>query len=51
MGERVQLVVDGGTTPRKVPTTIVNLAEDGRWSLLREGAITLAEIEDLLGDQ
>jgi tRNA threonylcarbamoyl adenosine modification protein (Sua5/YciO/YrdC/YwlC family) len=51
MGERVQLVVDGGTTPRTVPTTIVNLTEDGRWSLLREGAITLAEIEDLLGDQ
>ncbi len=51
MGERVQLVVDGGTTPRTVPTTIINLTEDGRWSLLREGAITLAEIEDLLGDQ
>jgi tRNA threonylcarbamoyl adenosine modification protein (Sua5/YciO/YrdC/YwlC family) len=51
MGERVQLVVDGGTTPRTVPTTIVNLSEDGRWSLQREGAITLVAIEDLLGDQ
>jgi len=51
MGERVQVVVDGGTTPRTVPTTIVNLTENGQWSLLREGAITLAEIEDLLGDQ
>jgi tRNA threonylcarbamoyl adenosine modification protein (Sua5/YciO/YrdC/YwlC family) len=51
MGERVQLVVDGGTTPRNVPTTIVDLTEDGKWSLLREGAISLAEIEDLLGDQ
>lgn len=51
MGERVQLVVDGGTTPRSVPTTIVNLTADGRWSLLREGAITVAAIEDLLGDQ
>ena len=51
MGERVQLLVDGGTTPRTVPTTIVNLTEDGRWSLQREGAIALAEIEDLLGDQ
>jgi L-threonylcarbamoyladenylate synthase len=51
MGDRVQLVVDGGTTPRKVPTTIVNLTEDGRWSLQREGALSLAEIEDLLGDQ
>jgi len=45
MGDRVQLVMDGGATPRNVPTTIVNLAENGQWSLLREGAITLAEIE------
>lgn len=51
MGDRVQLVVDGGHTPRNVPTTIVNLTEDGRWSLQREGALSLAEIEDLLGDQ
>lgn len=51
MGDRVQLVVDGGKTPRNVPTTIVNLSEDGRWSLQREGALSLAEIEDLLGDQ
>lgn len=51
MGERVQLVLDGGETPRNVPTTIINLSEDGRWSLQREGAIPLAEIEDLLGDQ
>ncbi len=51
MGERVPLLVDGGATPRTVPTTIVNLTEDGRWSLQREGAIALAEIEDLLGDQ
>jgi tRNA threonylcarbamoyl adenosine modification protein (Sua5/YciO/YrdC/YwlC family) len=51
MGERVQVVLDGGTTPRTVPTTIVDLTEPGRWSLLREGAVPLAEIEDLLGDQ
>ena len=51
MGDRVQLVLDGGETPRNVPTTIVNLTENGRWSLQREGAIPLAEIEDLLGDQ
>ncbi len=50
MGERVQLMVDGGTTPRTVPTTIIDLS-NGQWSLLREGAIPLAEIEDLLGDQ
>jgi len=47
----VQLLVDGGTTPRTVATTIVNLTEDGKWSLLREGAIASSAIEDLLGDQ
>jgi tRNA threonylcarbamoyl adenosine modification protein (Sua5/YciO/YrdC/YwlC family) len=51
MGERVQLLVDGGTTPRSVPTTIVNLTEDGKWSLMREGAVAPAAIEDVLGDQ
>ena len=51
MGDRVQLVLDGGTTPRDVPSTIINLTEDGRWTMQREGAISLAEIEDLLGDQ
>jgi len=51
MGERVQLLVDGGPTPRSVPTTIVRLTDNGRWSLLREGAIPLSKIEDLLGDQ
>lgn len=51
MGDRVHLLVDGGTTPRSVHSTIVNLTEDGRWSLQRDGAIALSEIEDLLGDQ
>ena len=51
MGDRVQVVLDGGPTPRNVPTTIVNLTEHGRWFLQREGAIPLAAIEDLLGDQ
>jgi len=51
MGNRVQVVLDGGPTPRNVPTTIVNLTEEGRWSLQREGAIPASAIEDVLGDQ
>jgi tRNA threonylcarbamoyl adenosine modification protein (Sua5/YciO/YrdC/YwlC family) len=51
MGERVQLLVDGGATPRSVPTTIVNLTEDGKWWLMREGAVAPSAIEDVLGDQ
>lgn len=52
IGDRVQIIVDGGATPRSVPTTIVNLAGNGNrgWTLQREGAIPLAQIEDLLGD-
>ena len=51
MGERVQVVLDGGATPRTVPTTIVNLSGNGRWVLQREGAIPASAIEDVLGDQ
>ena len=51
MGERVHVVLDGGTTPRTVPTTIVNLTGNGGWVLQREGAIPATEIEDVLGDQ
>lgn len=50
--ESISIILDGGTSPRNVPSTIVNLAEKkGGWKLLREGAIPLQEIEDLLGDQ
>lgn len=51
LGDRMQIIVDGGETPHSVPTTIINLSEDGRWRVQREGAIPLAAIEDLLGDQ
>jgi L-threonylcarbamoyladenylate synthase len=40
IGERIELIVDGGPTGRSVPTTIVDLSgEDGQWQVLREGAI------------
>jgi L-threonylcarbamoyladenylate synthase len=40
IGERIELIVDGGPTGRSVPTTIVDLSgEDGEWQVLREGAI------------
>lgn len=48
---RVPLIVDGGPSPRNVFSTIVNLAEKGvKYRVLREGAIPLHQIEDLLGD-
>jgi tRNA threonylcarbamoyl adenosine modification protein (Sua5/YciO/YrdC/YwlC family) len=52
MGERLPVVVDGGTSPHHAFTTIVSLAENhGGWKLLREGVIPAHQIEDLLGDQ
>ena len=38
-GDRIPLIVDGGTTGRSVATTIVDLSVDGPWQILREGAI------------
>ncbi|MGH9524369.1 MAG: L-threonylcarbamoyladenylate synthase [Terriglobales bacterium] len=48
--ERIPIVVDGGTSPREVASTIVDLSEDGGWRLLRQGAIPRQEISQLLGE-
>jgi L-threonylcarbamoyladenylate synthase len=49
--DRVPLIVDGGTSPRSVPSTIINLSETKgqRWRVLREGAIPVSEVEAVLG--
>jgi tRNA threonylcarbamoyl adenosine modification protein (Sua5/YciO/YrdC/YwlC family) len=45
IGDRIPLIVDGGPTGRALPTTIVDLSlGDGRWEVLREGAIPTHEI-------
>jgi L-threonylcarbamoyladenylate synthase len=45
IGDRIPLIVDGGPTPRGVPTTIVDLSGgQGGWQILREGAIPTHEI-------
>jgi tRNA threonylcarbamoyl adenosine modification protein (Sua5/YciO/YrdC/YwlC family) len=41
----IPLIVDGGPTPRAVPTTIVDLSGGSNsWMILREGAISTHEI-------
>jgi tRNA threonylcarbamoyl adenosine modification protein (Sua5/YciO/YrdC/YwlC family) len=43
--DRIQIIVDGGTAPREVASTIVDLSgESGRWRIIREGAIPSDEI-------
>src|SRR5437660_12923360 len=41
LGMRVAIIVDGGTSPREIASTIVDLTdEEARWKILREGAIS-----------
>lgn len=45
IGDRIPLIVDGGPTGRSLPTTIVDLSlGNGRWEVLREGAIPTHEV-------
>jgi L-threonylcarbamoyladenylate synthase len=45
LGDKIPLIVDGGPTPRTMPTTIIDLSGGGNsWMILREGAIPTHEI-------
>lgn len=45
IGDLIPLIVDGGPTGHTLPTTIVDLTlGEGRWEILREGAIPAHEI-------
>jgi tRNA threonylcarbamoyl adenosine modification protein (Sua5/YciO/YrdC/YwlC family) len=50
LGDCLPLIVDGGQSPRDMPSTIVDLTdEEGGWRLLREGAVPSEQIAELLG--
>ena len=52
LGDCLPLIVDGGQSPRDMPSTIVDLtSDDGAWRLLREGAVPSDEIVELLGQE
>jgi L-threonylcarbamoyladenylate synthase len=45
--ERIAIIVDGGTSPREVASTIIDLTdEEARWRIMREGAIPAPEISE-----
>src|SRR5512141_137187 len=47
LGVRIPIIVDGGTSPREVASTIVDLTDDeARWTILREGAIPSEQISE-----
>lgn len=50
--DRLPIIVDGGPCRYSTLSTIVSLSDSGRrWRLMREGAIPLQQIEEILGDQ
>jgi len=45
LADQIPLIVDGGSTPRSVPTTINDLSGGGNsWMIIREGAVPTHEI-------
>ena len=45
--DRISIIVDGGTSPREVASTIVDLTdEEARWKIQREGAISAQVISE-----
>jgi L-threonylcarbamoyladenylate synthase len=48
IGERVELVLDGGESPGGIPSTVVKLEDGGTWTILRHGAISSDELEQAL---
>jgi tRNA threonylcarbamoyl adenosine modification protein (Sua5/YciO/YrdC/YwlC family) len=48
LGNRISLIVDAGTSPRDVASTIINMSEPSRISILRQGAIPESELAEFL---
>ena len=45
------IIVDGGTSPREVASTIIDLTdEEARWQVMREGAIPAREISEFFAE-
>ena len=51
LGDCLPLIVDGGQSPRDMPSTIVDLTSEDGWRLLRQGAIPSEQIAELLGQE
>jgi L-threonylcarbamoyladenylate synthase len=50
LGQRVDLVLDGGATRQGIESTIVGLRAQGGWAMLRPGPITAEQIAGVLGE-
>ena len=48
---RISIIIDGGASPREVPSTIVDLTDsEARWKVIREGAIPSQEISKFFAE-
>jgi L-threonylcarbamoyladenylate synthase len=48
LGGKLPLIVDGGTSPRSVVSTILDMSEPGKVTVLRHGAIPESELAEFL---
>jgi tRNA threonylcarbamoyl adenosine modification protein (Sua5/YciO/YrdC/YwlC family) len=48
LGARISLIVDGGTSPREVASTIIDMSEPGKVTILRQGAIPESDLAEFL---
>jgi L-threonylcarbamoyladenylate synthase len=48
IGDRVDLILDGGESPGGVPSTVVRIEQNGSFTVLRAGAISSEEIAAIL---
>jgi L-threonylcarbamoyladenylate synthase len=48
LGTKIGLIVDGGTSPREVASTILDMSDPGKVTVLRHGAIPESELAEFL---
>lgn len=51
LGARVGHILDGGQTEQGIESTIVGLRDDGSWSLLRPGPVSVEQVAQLIGPE
>ena len=50
LGQRVDLILDGGVCAQGIESTIVVLRAEGGWQVLRPGPVSAAQIAEVLGE-
>ena len=48
LGNRIGLIVDGGSSPRDIASTIIDMSDWGKVTMLRQGAIAEGELAEYL---